>query len=102
MRTAACALALTFAVCTANAADKNWVGMVSSNWFDDSNWSPIGVPAAGDTATITSQATIIVTGEVSLAALSLSQALLVISNRLIVTNLFWADQGGFTNGTIEI
>lgn len=42
----------------AMAADYSWVGGASTSWNTSSNWSPSGVPGAGDTATFTSDATI--------------------------------------------
>ena len=32
---------------------KSWNGSVSSDWYDDSNWTPSGVPTAADDLTIT-------------------------------------------------
>ena len=33
----------------AHAAGKTWTGAVSTDWFNDLNWSPAGKPVAGDT-----------------------------------------------------
>lgn len=34
------------------AVDKNWTGTASLDWNNDSNWSPAGVPGAGDDVVI--------------------------------------------------
>lgn len=38
----------------AEAAVRTWTGAVSSDWLNSTNWSPNGVPAAGDTVNISS------------------------------------------------
>src|SRR5258706_5757317 len=73
------------------AADKTWVGGVSSNWFEPANWDPAGVPVPTDSIVITNPATVIITGNVVAASLEVRHATLVVSNQLTVTNLLLAD-----------
>ena len=73
------------------AADKTWVGGVSSNWFEPANWDPAGVPASTDSIAITNVATVVITDNFVVASLELRHATLVVSNQLTVTNLLLAD-----------
>src|SRR5438128_12496286 len=73
------------------AADKTWVGGVSSNWFEPANWDPVGIPASIDSIAITNPATIVITDNVVVGSLELRHATLVVSNQLTVTNLLLAD-----------
>ncbi len=50
-------LSLLFAV-SATAETRTWTGVVSTDWFDDLNWSPVGKPAAGDTVVIDTGGTV--------------------------------------------
>ena len=54
-RAAVVAGLVTFGLCVASpgwAADKTWVGGVDDSWLTADNWSPSGVPDAGDDVTI--------------------------------------------------
>src|SRR5437588_2128719 len=73
------------------AADKTWLGGVSSNWFEPANWDPVGVPASTDSIAIKNLATVVITDNVVVASLELRHATLVVSNQLTVTNLLLAD-----------
>jgi len=42
---------------SADATIKNWINTSGGNWFDPLNWSPNGVPQAGDSVTITNNGT---------------------------------------------
>jgi hypothetical protein len=45
----------------ANATDRVWLGAASGNWNTPGNWSPSGVPGAGDNAFVTNNGTYTVT-----------------------------------------
>src|SRR5437867_2583180 len=84
------AIALLFGVFSSQAADKLWLGSVSSNWFDADNWQPPGVPAPEDSVTLTN-GTAQLSGDLTLAALNFSGGQIVSSNTIIITNLNWGN-----------
>src|SRR4051812_5323117 len=43
-----CAAACVLIAISANAATSTWTGSSSANWSDSANWTPVGVPQAGD------------------------------------------------------
>lgn len=54
----ACAVGALLAAGTAEAETRTWTGDASGAWEVAANWSPAGVPAAGDTAAFADSATI--------------------------------------------
>ena len=57
-------LSLTFLICTIQtfAATRTYSGLSGGNWLVATNWSPTGVPVAGDDVYIPAGKTVIVTG----------------------------------------
>jgi hypothetical protein len=72
-------------------ADRVWVGGSSSNWFDEANWEPAGVPLPTESVYVSNITTIVLADSATVRALELRRATLVVSNQLIVTNLFVSD-----------
>src|SRR3954449_10029299 len=69
-------------------ADRTWIGGSSSDWSDAANWDPAGVPLPSESIAVSNFTTIVLTGNVTLASLELRGATLVVSNQLVVSNLF--------------
>src|SRR6516162_8790205 len=58
----------------ANAALKNWANAFGGSWFEDGNWSPLGVPGSSDVVNITMDGTytvLVPTGSVLSASITL-------------------------------
>jgi len=89
-------LALSGLLVNLGAADKAWVGALSSDWFEPANWDPVGVPAPTDSIAITNPTSIVITDNVLAASLELRRATLVVSNQLTVTNLSLTDGARLT------
>jgi len=70
------------------AADRVWVGGTSSNWFDAANWNPNGVPLSTESVSVSNFTTIVLSDNATVRALELRAATLVVSNQLVVSNLF--------------
>jgi hypothetical protein len=79
----------------AKADNKTWTGSTSTDWFNAANWTPAGVPAAGDNVFISS-GTVVANAAVSLAGLSLSGGNLTLAGTTSVTNFTWT--GGVLQG----
>jgi hypothetical protein len=60
-----CLLILLHAACC-GAATFTWNGSISTDWFNQTNWIPIGVPASADTINLTNGTTINFAGPVTL------------------------------------
>lgn len=77
-------------------------------WREAANWSPPGVPGAGDTAILTNGATIFVDEPVTVAALHMHECVLDMANDMTIGDLVWTlgvmRGGGWTivNGTAEL
>jgi hypothetical protein len=70
------------------SADRVWVGGSSSNWFDAANWDPNGVPLPTESVSVSNFTTIVLSDNATVRALELRGAILVVSNQLVVSNLF--------------
>lgn len=75
-------------IMTAQGVVFTWTGAASPDWFTDSNWSPVGVPQAGDAATIPAAATspLLTHSTASLEALTISSGTLTCENWDTVIN----------------
>lgn len=77
-------------------------------WREAANWSPPGVPGAGDTAILTNGATIFVDEPVTVGALHMHECVLDMANTMTIGDLVWTlgvmRGGGWTivNGTAEV
>ena len=108
------AAALCLAVEMTQAANKTWIGAVSSDWSGGGNWSPAGVPGLDDAVFINS-GSVLATDAVTVASVNLSggtcsfnapttlgalalsgSATLGGTNVVTVTNLTWT--GGYMTG----
>ena len=86
---------------TAHAANSyTWTGAVSSDWFTPGNWSPSGVPGAGDTATINNGTADISGSDATVAVLNLTGGRIQGSGTLTITGtLNWiSGDMGATSG----
>jgi hypothetical protein len=54
-----------------HAATRSWTGAVSPDWFTAGNWQPPGVPAAGDSVTITNSAAVTLPQSAAIANMNL-------------------------------
>ena len=76
---------------------KTWVGGANTSWNNAANWSPVGVPQAGDSATIDASASVVASsGSISFASLTLGD-----SNGTYAANLFLST-GLATAGSVLI
>ena len=57
---------------TSSAATKIWTNPTGGNWSDGANWSPNGMPGAGDAAMITNSGTYLVNLDLNATILSLT------------------------------
>ena len=96
----------------AHAANRNWTGAVSTNFFDAGNWAPLGLPVSLDTITIGSGKT--VTGRallpIALAAITVGagstvniQSGFTINGPLTLNSATWLCQGDMVvNGALTL
>jgi hypothetical protein len=78
-----------------------WIGTVSSDWFNPTNWTPTGVPGALDNAAIAGGAAVALSQNTSVNNVNFSAGTLQGAGVLTVTNVFnWS--GGTLGGSIAI
>ncbi|MBI4517937.1 MAG: hypothetical protein HY699_19195, partial [Deltaproteobacteria bacterium] len=82
----------------AYGVDRTWTGPVSADWFTAGNWSPAGVPAAGDTAIINGGTADLGAADTMVTGFTLNGGTLTGSGALTVSGTMdWA--GGVMSGT---
>jgi hypothetical protein len=86
-----------------NKASFTWSGPSSGgSWHDAINWTPNGVPGAGDDVFITS-GTVIISSPVTISTLNFSNSILTINTTLTITNAFIWNAGTLNgSGTLEL
>jgi hypothetical protein len=81
-----------------NALSYVWNGSVSSDWFTPQNWTPNGIPGAGDTATLDTVSTINASAPITVATFTQSAGVFNDSATFDVSNGFvW--NGGVLGGS---
>ncbi|HWC59170.1 MAG TPA: hypothetical protein VHC44_05695 [Verrucomicrobiae bacterium] len=94
---------------SADATIKNWINTSGGNWFDPLNWSPNGVPQAGDSVTITNNGTytvLVSTGLVSTTVFTIGGAsgkqTLIYGSTAGFANLFVTNTTIQANGVLAV
>ncbi len=79
-------------------ADYTWTGNTSTDWFTDTNWSPVGIPDTDDRAMIGSGKTVVLNATTpTLGSLGVTNATLILTNWTATLNATVID---LTNGTL--
>ena len=85
MRLSTVAVVAALVVAHAAASTIEWVGVYGNNqWNTPQNWSPIGVPAAGDDVVIDNQGSVQLTTAVRIKSLHIGTASVTVFNALTV------------------
>jgi fibronectin-binding autotransporter adhesin len=91
--------------------NRTWVGSVSSDWFNATNWSPVGVPASNDTVNVTNgsvnlSAPVICNGQFNWSGGTLSGDTLTIATNGVMTmsgsDTLFLETGLLNAGTVAM